>query len=110
MTGPDSDDTSVGGEEPGGPVPPYEGRRESADVDEGGSVRDGANIGGATGPRTTDQAADDPDSSPLGRTASPAEDDPTGNDPTTDVAGYDPDPGGGPAHQAGVRRGEDEPE
>lgn len=132
MTGPDGDDTrsiaedgtqtdaqaspaagrsagpapSVGGaQEPSGPVPPYEGRRDSADIDEGGTHRDGARVGGATGPRTTDQPPDDPDSTPLGRTASPAD----GAD-ETEVAGYDPDPGVGPAHQGGVRRGEDTPE
>ena len=67
---------SVGGEQqPGGPVPPYEGRRESADIDSGGADRDGAHVGGATGPRVTQQPPDDPDSSPLGRTASPADGD-----------------------------------
>jgi hypothetical protein len=94
-----------GGQEPGGPVPPYEGRRESADVDEGGADRDGVRVGGATGPRVGDQPADDPASTPLGRTASPAD----GAD-DTEVADYAPDPGVGPAHQAGVRRGEDVPE
>lgn len=101
---------SVGGEqEPGGPVPPYEGRRESAPIAEGGADRDGAHVGGATGPRVSSREADDPESTPLGRTASPAEDDPTGRDPTTEVADYDADPGVGPAHQAGVRRAEDKP-
>jgi hypothetical protein len=97
---------SVGGEqEPGGPVPPYEGRRESADIDEGGTHRDGARVGGATGPRTTDQPPADHRDTPLGRTASPAD----GED-ETEVAGYEADPGVGPARQAGVRRGEDTPE
>jgi hypothetical protein len=94
-----------GNQEPGGPVPPYEGRRESADIDEGGTHRDGARVGGATGPRTTDQPPDDPAATPGGRTGSPA-----GGDDRTEVADYDPDPGVGPAHQEGVRRAEDEPE
>jgi hypothetical protein len=92
-----------GAQEPGGPVPPYEGRRESADVDSGGADRDGAHVGGATGPVESDQPPDDPGSTPLGRTASPAD-----GDDETEVAGHQPDPGVGPAHQEGVRRGEDE--
>jgi hypothetical protein len=97
---------SVGGEqEPGGPVPPYEGRRESADIDADGADRDGAHVGGATGPVLASEPADDPASTPLGRTASPAD----GAD-ATQVAGHEPDPGVGPAHQPGVRKGEDEPE
>jgi hypothetical protein len=35
----------------GTPVPPYEGRRETADVDPAEEAhRDGADVGGATGP------------------------------------------------------------
>lgn len=131
MTGPDGDDTrsiaedgtqrnaqaspaagrsagsapSVGGaQEPGGPVPPYEGRRESAEIDEGGADRDGAHVGGATGPVVASQPADDPDSTPLGRTALPAD-----GEEGTEPAGYAPDPGVGPAHQGGVNKAEDEP-
>lgn len=97
---------SVGGaQEPGGPVPPYEGRREGAEIDQDGADRDGAHVGGATGPVVASEPADDPDSTPLGRTASPD----SGAD-GTEAAGYDPDPGGGPAHQAGVNKAEDEPE
>lgn len=99
---------SVGGEQqPGGPVPPYEGRRESAEIDEGGADRDGAHVGGATGPRISSEPPDDPDSTPLGRTASPAGDGSGGEGaPEADHAA---DPGVGPAHQEGVRRGEDTP-
>jgi hypothetical protein len=94
---------SVGGEQqPGGPVPPYEGRRESADIDEGGSYRDGANVGGATGPRTTEQPPDEQ----SGRTGAPA-DAPASE---TEKADYPADPGVGPAHQPGVRTAEDEPD
>ncbi|MEN3357728.1 MAG: hypothetical protein V7637_1710 [Mycobacteriales bacterium] len=97
---------SVGGhQEPGGPVPPYEGRRESADIDADGAHRDGARVGGATGPRVADEPADDPAGTPRGRVASPAD-----GDDETEVAGYEPDPGVGPAHQAGVRKGENQPD
>jgi hypothetical protein len=97
---------SVGGEqEPGGPVPPYEGRRDSADIDEGGAHREGARVGGATGPVISDEPADDPADTPGGPVASPAD-----GDADTEVAGYQPDPGVGPAHQGGVRRGEDKPD
>jgi hypothetical protein len=101
MTGPDGYDA----QEPGGPVPPYEGRRDSADIDSDGADRDGAHVGGATGPVIASQPADDPASTPLGRTASPTD----GAD-GTEVAEYEPDPGVGPAHQAGVNKAEDEPE
>jgi hypothetical protein len=97
-----------GAQEPGGLVPPYEGRRESADIDDGGADRDGAHVGGATGPRTSSEPADDPEATPGGRTASPPDAGDAGAG--AGVAGYPPDPGTGPAHQSGVRRGEDEPE
>lgn len=95
---------SLGGDT-GGAVPPYEGRREGADIAEGGADRDDAHVGGATGPRVSSRAADDPGSTPLGRSASPAD----GEEGTEPAAGP-PDPGVGPAHQGGVRRGEDTPE
>jgi hypothetical protein len=102
---------SVGGrQEPGGPVPPYEGRRDSADIDEGGTYRDGVRVGGATGPRTSEEPPDDPAATPGGRTASPAEGAATPVDTTTENADYEADPGVGPAHQSRVRKGEDEPE
>lgn len=114
MSGPEGDDmgrmAEGGVQEPGGPVPPYEGRRESADVDADGADRDGVHVGGATGPVAASGPADDPGSSPLGRTASPDEDaGGTGDAGGTEDAGYPADPGVGPDHQAGVRRGEDEP-
>jgi hypothetical protein len=100
-----------GAQEPGGPVPPYAGRRESADIDSEGADRDGAHVGGATGPVISSGPADDPASTPLGRTASPT-DDAEGTEVTegTEVAEHQPDPGVGPAHQAGVNKAEDEPE
>jgi hypothetical protein len=56
-------------------APPYEGRREAADVDgEEKLRREGANVGGATGPVESDQPkAPDPADSPGGATASPAD-------------------------------------
>lgn len=89
--------THVPGEaEPGGLVPPYEGRKEAADVDsEGEHAPQTSDAGGLTSPR--------PEDTPGGRTASPADEQPAA--PTPD--GEDSDPGVGPAHLAGVPRGED---
>jgi len=86
-------------------VPPYEGRRESADVADGeGLRRDGANVGGATGPVESDERkAPEPADTPRGAVASPADEQPAADTP-------DGDPGEasvGPAHHAGTRRGED---
>ena len=60
--------------------PPYEGRRETADVDEEEKLRrDGANVGGATGPvESDDRKAPDPADTPRGPVASPAEETPGG--------------------------------
>lgn len=96
--------SSGGDQEPGGVVPPYEGRRESADIDEGGTHRDGANVGGATHPRTSDgksdQAAFDAQG---GRQWSPSDETPAG-----DGSGRpQEDPGQGPDHYPGTGRGED---
>jgi hypothetical protein len=93
-----------GDQEPGGPVPPYEGRRSSGAVEEGGADREGAHVGGATGPQVASAPADDPDATPLGRTASPAD-----GEEEVDAAEHAPDPGVGPDHQSGTRRGEDQP-
>jgi hypothetical protein len=55
------------------PVPPYEGRKRTADdVEEGGTQRQGAEVGGARRHRTSDPAdADDTGD----RTSSPADED-----------------------------------
>jgi hypothetical protein len=89
----------------GSAVPPYEGRRESADVDGGQKPhRDGADVGGATGPVESDQRkAPEPADTPRGAVASPADE-----QPAEESGG--PDPGEasvGPAHSAGTTRGED---
>jgi hypothetical protein len=89
----------------GSAVPPYEGRRESADVDgEEKLRRDGANVGGATGPvESSARKAPEPADTPGGATASPADQQPAEKTP-------DDEPGEasvGPAHHAGTTRGED---
>jgi hypothetical protein len=86
MTQPtDPGPTDVEGRE----LPPYEGRRQSADVagQEKGH-RDGATVGGATGPVESDERkAPDPADTPGGAVASPADEQ--------------------PAHDPGTTRGED---
>lgn len=97
--------------DPGGrALPPYEGRKESADVDTGAdggdadTERDGADIGGAERPRQSSKMrAPDPASTERGEHASPADE-----QPAAAMTGDDPDDEGvGPAHQSGVDRGED---
>jgi hypothetical protein len=86
-------------------VPPYEGRRESADVaGEEELRRDGANVGGATGPVESDERkAPEPADTPRGAVASPADE-----QPAADTPGSDPGPAStGPAHHPGTTRGED---
>jgi hypothetical protein len=80
-------------------TPPYEGRRESADVDSADeAVRGGARVGGATGPLAGDDA---PDAVPES-TGSPADEQPAADMPETDLD----DDRVGPAHEPGTRRGE----
>jgi hypothetical protein len=89
----------------GSAVPPYEGRRETADVDgEEKLHRDGANVGGATGPVESDEKkAPEPAGTPRGAVASPADE-----QPAAESGGSDPGEASvGPAHSAGVTRGED---
>jgi hypothetical protein len=86
-------------------VPPYEGRRESADVDgEEKLRRDGANVGGATGPVESDERkAPEPADTQRGAVASPADEQPAADSP-----GDEPGEASvGPAHHPGTRRGED---
>ncbi len=97
---------SVGGEqEPGGVVPPYDGRKEGAEPDqEGGTYRDGARVGGATGPVADDQPkADDPAATPGGRTASPGDEQPAADMPDGTSAEQGTDLG---SHVPGVPKGE----
>lgn len=99
-----------GKQEPGGLVPPYEGRKESADIEEassgtGADVREGADVAGAARPRVSDEMkSPDPDSTPGGRTESPADEQPAetaGGDQPVDEGSV------GPAHVPGTARGED---
>jgi hypothetical protein len=103
-----STDSYVGGDDPdteGRAVPPYEGRRETADVDPPDeSGVGGARVGGATGPVTDeDQKAADPDATARGATASPADEQPADRMPESESS----DAGVGPAHIPGTTRGED---
>ena len=96
------DQSDGGTQEPGGPVPPYEGRTEGGEVKSDGSdYRDGARVGGATGPvESSDAEASqgpiNPPGGPGGRT-------------TGDSAGDLDDPGVGPSHESGTQRAEDVP-
>jgi hypothetical protein len=97
----DPNDPDTGGRA----VPPYDGRRTSADV--GGpdeTRRDGANVGGATGPVEDDEfTSPNPRQTPGGATATPADEQPAAAAPGTGS-----DDGTGPAHQAGTPRAEDQ--
>jgi len=87
-------------------LPPYEGRRGSGEVrDKGESRKDGAKVGGATGPVENDvMAAPDPADTPRGTTGSPADEQPASDAPQTDLD----DDSTGPAHQPGTPRAEDQ--
>ena len=86
-------------------VPPYEGRRETADVDEEEKLhREGANVGAATGPvESAEMKAPEPADTPRGAVASPADE-----QPAAGSGGSDPGEASvGPAHAAGTTRGEE---
>lgn len=89
-------------------VPPYEGRRESADV--GGpdeSTKDGARTGGASGPvQNEGDDSDDPATTERGEHASPADEQPAAESTDTDL---DPDVTSGASHEEGTPRAEDQP-
>ncbi|MDJ0395808.1 hypothetical protein QMK17_21025 [Rhodococcus sp. G-MC3] len=84
-------------------VPPYEGRKERADVHPQ-TEKAGPNAAGARGPVEDDQAkSPDPSKTPSGATASPADERPADEGSETE----DSEPGVGPSHQAGVPKAED---
>ncbi len=94
-------------------VPPYDGRRESADIDDQDeSVKEGARTAGATGPVEDDQPkAPDPEDTEGGAVASPADEQPADEQP---AEGETDDPGAGPGatgpgHVGGTGRAEDKP-
>jgi hypothetical protein len=86
-------------------LPPYEGRRETADVDDQSKTeKDSAKTAGATGPvRDEEMKAPDPADTARGRQASPADEQPAEKMPESETS----DPGVGPAHVSGTQRGED---
>lgn len=89
-------------------VPPYEGRREAADIDTGGGTaqRDDANVAGATGPvEDEERKAPEPERTAGGAVASPADERPAEAQPEDEPSA----PGVGPAHTTGITRAEDQP-
>ena len=98
----------IEGDPTGRPMPPYDDRRKSADVDgEDRLRRDGANVGAATGPVESDEMKASPkEDTPRGAEASPADEQPASDMPETDL---DHDMVG-PAHHEGTGRGEDKSE
>ncbi len=94
-----------GQQEPGGAVPPYDGRKQSAEPDqEGGTMRGGVRVGGATGPVSDDRSkAPDPADTPGGRTASPGDEQPASELPDGRSAEQGDDTG---SHIAGSAKGE----
>ena len=97
-----------GGDSTDRPMPPYEGRRKSADVDGAEEIRkDGANVGAATGPVESDEMKSTPkEDTARGAEASPSDEQPASDMPETDT---DADMGG-PDHYEGTVRGEDRTE
>jgi hypothetical protein len=89
----------------GSTVPPYPGRRSTADMaDSSRAYQDGANVGGATGPtEDPDQRATGGDSTDAA-TGSPADEQPADRAPQT----APDDEGVGPAHEPGTPRAEDQ--
>jgi hypothetical protein len=103
-----STESHTGGSDPdteGRTLPPYEGRRETADVDDQSKTeKKGAKTAGATGPvRDDEMKAPDPDDTQRGRHASPADEQPADQMRGSESS----DPGVGPAHVSGTQRGED---
>lgn len=85
-------------------LPPYDGRPTGAEVEESGSEKEGARVGGATGPVEDDEMkSPDPADTPRGGGASPADEQPAADMPEDESS----DPGVGPGHEPGTSRGED---
>jgi hypothetical protein len=104
MTEAQNDDPDTGGRA----VPPYKGRRESADVSGGEELRkDSANVGGATGPVESGELKSTPkQDTPRGPEASPADEQPASEMPETQSR----DDEVGPDHYAGTGKGENKAE
>jgi len=88
-------------------VPPYEGRREFADIGGADEMhQDGAAVGGAAGPIESDELKATPkEDTPRGAEASPADEQPASG---MSESGADTDEGVGPAHTPGTGRAEDQ--
>ncbi len=102
--------STSGEQEPGGAVPPYEGRQESASTTDSDPYQDGAHVGGAGGPASSSPGTSSPEpaETPGGAAASPADEMPAGElDDQRDHSHEESDPGVGPAHFPGTTRGED---
>lgn len=86
-------------------VPPYDGRKETGEVSGAEQMhKDGANVGGATGPVESDELKAPPkEDTPRGATASPADEQPASEMSETET---DPD-AVGPDHYSGTGRAED---
>ncbi len=88
-------------------VPPYEGRKDSADSDDR-TAKEGARTGGAAAPTTTDDRMKSPEPSQTerGATASPSDEQPADQMPETEGSeGSTSDA----SHDAGTGRAEDKP-
>ncbi|CAA9378308.1 MAG: hypothetical protein AVDCRST_MAG21-1601 [uncultured Nocardioidaceae bacterium] len=105
--------TTSGGSDPGttdpeagSVVPPYDDRRQSADVDTDDEklYRDGVNVSAATGPVETDDTMHSPEPADTARgaAASPADEKPAEETPSGDSGPA----ATGPAHYEGTTRGE----
>ena len=97
-----------GGDPTDRPMPPYDGRRQSADVDgEEEMHKGGANVGAATGPVESDTMKSPPkEDTPRGAEASPADEQPAADMPETDLD----DDRVGPDHYRGTGQGQDKTE
>ncbi len=95
----------------GSTVPPYEGRKEAADIDpQEQSTKDGAKTAGATGPVEDDEfKAPDPQDTEGGATGSPADEQPASETPESDEPRGDELSETGPDHTPGTGRAEDKP-
>ncbi|MFF2184659.1 hypothetical protein [Streptomyces sp. NPDC058155] len=87
-------------------VPPYEGRRKTADVgDKEKSTKDGARTGGATGPvEDPDMKSADPEKTEKGATRSPSDERPADRSRGSRSAAE----GTGPSRHGGTSRAEDQ--
>lgn len=99
-------DADAKGKGKGKAVPPYEGRKKSAEVeDKGKTSKKGVRTAGATGPvEDEDMKAAEPWETEGGATGTPADEKPADRTRRS----RDDDTGTGPAHHRGTPRGEDQ--